>query len=96
MELITFESQTYQQIENMFKSACAIVKELATENKALKAKVWITAQEVAEMTSYNEQTIRKKKHEIGFKSKGGLLHFKVKDVEAWMERGYIAPKQVKI
>ena len=92
MEVLTVESQTFQDMQSMFQSVCQIAKELASENKELKAKLWITAREVGTLTGYNEKTIKNRKKEIGFRSDGGLLLFKTKDVIAWMDRGYIAPR----
>jgi hypothetical protein len=95
MEVVTMESPAFKELVTMFGKVCKTCIELASENNALKSKRLFTAQEVSNITGYNEKTIRLKKHEIGFRSEGGQLMFKPEDVDAWIERGYVAPKAIK-
>jgi predicted DNA-binding transcriptional regulator AlpA len=47
--------------------------------------------QVAELTTYKEETIRLRKAEIGWHTLGKDLKFKASDVEAWINRYYRAP-----
>lgn len=94
MDVIVIESETFQEMHRMYQSVCRTALELGDQSRVLKAKVWITAKEAAQVTGYNEKTIRNRKHEIGFRSDGGLLLFKTQDVVAWMELGYVPPKRI--
>ncbi len=95
MNVIVIESQAFQKLERLLETACVMAGELAEENKSLKAKKLLSAREVAEMTGYNEKSIRNKRHDIGFRSEGSKLFFKPADVDTWIDRGYIAPKPRK-
>lgn len=95
MEVTTIESSAFQELTSMFKTSCNMVNSLASEVKVLKSKRLFTAKEVAEMTGYNEKTIRNKRYEIGFRSEGGVVLFKPEDVDAWIEKGYVKPKTIK-
>lgn len=76
------------------EEAVDLVRTLAAENSGLKRKTYLTVHEVSEMTGFGEKWIRAKKDEIGFYDKGGL-RFHRKDVENWLQKYYIKPKERK-
>lgn len=92
MEVIVIESQTFQEILTMYQRVCGLLEEELREKKKRNDKLLLSAREVAEMTGYNEKTIRLKKHEIGFFTIGKEVMFKPADVEAWIEQSYIRPR----
>ena len=75
------------------EEAIDMVRRLAAENSGLKRKSYLSSQEVAEITGYNEKTIRLKKDEIGFYDNNGQLRFHKDDVEKWMQKHYIKAKK---
>ena len=79
-------------LKNMFVESQRMVRELATENAALKSKKLLSVAEVAEMTGYSTVTINRRKEEIGFFTEGKDIKFKPSDVDAWIEENYIKPK----
>jgi len=93
MEVITVEHTAFKKIEAMFQDVCKQLSDQVKENTALKAKKLLTAREVGEMTGYHEETIKRKKHEIGFKSDGGTLKFPTNLVDAWIEKDVIKPRK---
>lgn len=92
MEVITIESSAFQELQSMFRESCLSNSELRKENKRLKEKKLLSPLEVAEMTGYNEKTIRQKKDEIGFFTVGKEILFKPEALDAWIERNYIKPR----
>lgn len=93
MEVITIESSVFQQLRSMFSESCQMVERLSEENKSLKTKTLLTSQQVAEITGFNEQTIRKRKHEIGFVSFGATdIRFKSDRVQEWIDQLEIKPR----
>lgn len=86
------ESETFKKMQDMFEEVVRLHKELSDDVKRLKDKRLLTPKEVAELVGYNPNTIKQKKHEIGFFSEGKDVKFKLKDVEAWIDRNYINPR----
>lgn len=86
------ESAAFKEMQDMFKEVVRLHKELVDDAARRRDKRLLTAKEVAEMVGYRYGTIKLKKHEIGFFSEGKDVKFKLKDVEAWIERNYINPR----
>lgn len=94
MEVITFESETYKSIAQMFAESQEIIKAQADELFTSKYG-WLDPQQVADLTKYDEKTIRLKKTEIGYSTKGKNIKFRIEDVNAWMLKTYRGPKAIK-
>ena len=53
----------------------------------------MSARQVADLTGYDEKTIKDRKEEIGFHTMGKDLKFKPADVQAWIDKYYRSPKR---
>ena len=93
MELVTFESETFKTLAGQYENMLGLLDDFIKKEKKRNDKLLLSAMEVAEMTGYNEKTIRLKKYEIGFFTVGKEVMFKPVDVEAWIERNYIKPRR---
>jgi len=92
MDVLTIESSAFTEMQAMFAKSQDIIKVQA--DTILKLKVGLlNCKEVAELTGYNEKTIKSKKEEIGFMTIGKDIKFKPADVEAWIQKHYRAPKR---
>lgn len=92
MEVVVIEAEAFKAMQAMFNEVVRLHKELADDAARRRDKRLLTAKEVAEMVGYRYATIKLKKHEIGFFSEGKDVKFKLKDVEAWIDRNYIKPR----
>lgn len=92
MESITFTPADYQDLKKMFIESQNIIRDQA--KKLANAKiVWVDTKEAAEITRYNEKTLKLNKDEIGYRTKGRDIFFKLSDLEEWMNRYYRGPKK---
>ena len=55
----------------------------------------LTVKEVAAILQVDEQTIYRKKDEIGYSKPFGQIRFKREDVETYLERTRVEPKEKK-
>lgn len=92
MEVIVIEHETFRRMEEMFIESQRIIREQAST--LLQAKIGLLdAKQVADLTGYAEDTIRKKKEDIGYSIPMGKdIKFTVEDVNNWIKRGYRAPR----
>lgn len=95
MEVITVEHEAYKKLEAMFIESQETVKSQAAT--LLQAKIGLLdAKQVADLTGYAEDTIRKKKEDIGYSIPMGKdIKFTLEDVNNWIKRGYRAPRSRK-
>lgn len=91
MEVIVIEHEAFKRLEAMFIESQAIIKEQAKKLTGSKV-IWLNVTEVAELTRYHEKTIKLRKTEIGYRTQGRNLFFKLSDVEKWVEKYYRAPR----
>lgn len=96
MEVLVVESPIVTKWENMFTRMCEMHESALEENKKLKEKQWLSAQEVADLTPYKPATILARKSEIGFKQDGKNVIFYKPDVMAWVARDYNPPRALKV
>lgn len=94
MEVITIESQAYQRLESMFVESQKTIKDLSDQVIASKIGL-LDPKQVAELTGYAEATIRQKKADIGYSTMGKDIKFRIEDVNAWINKGYRAPRTRK-
>jgi len=92
MEVIAIESNTFQELVTMFRTVCNEADTYKRENKKLKEKKLLSAREVADLTGFNEKTIKLKKEEIGYFTDGKDVKFKPENVDAWIEERHIKPR----
>lgn len=96
MEVLVVESPIVQKWESMFTKMCEMHEIALEENKKLKEKLWLSAQDVADLTPYKAATILARKHEIGFKPDGKNVIFFRPDVMEWIGRDYNPPRALKV
>lgn len=91
MEVIVIEHEAFKRLEQMFIESQEIIKVQASA--LLKSKIGLLdPKQVAELTGYAEGTIRQKKADIGFSTMGKDIKFRLEDVNAWINKGYRAPR----
>jgi mRNA-degrading endonuclease RelE of RelBE toxin-antitoxin system len=94
MDVITIESSAFKRLEDMFEESQQKIKEQAEIITASKIGL-MSSQQVADLTGYDEKTIRVRKNEIGYSTMGRDLRFKPADVQAWISKYYRAPVNKK-
>jgi translation elongation factor EF-1alpha len=91
MEAVIIEADAYKGLMSKIDDLIETSQKLMAQNRSLKEKLLLSSNEVAELTGYNEKTIKIKKHEIGFFTQGKQVFFKPADVQLWIDRNYIKP-----
>jgi hypothetical protein len=94
MEVIVIEHETFKRIEEMFAESQEIIREQAKLLTNAKLS-WVNAKQAAEISGYNSQTLRSRKSEIGYRTMGKDIFFKLSDLEIWMDKYYRAPRTRK-
>lgn len=94
MEVITMEHAAFKRLEDMFVQAQEVIQEQA-KKLSRNETIWLDVSEVAELTRYHEKTIKLRKAEIGYRTMGKDIFFKLKDVEAWTNKYYRAPRIIR-
>lgn len=92
MESITFTPVEFAKFESMFIESQQIIRDQA-KKLANSKTIWIDTKEAAEISRYHEKTLKLHKEEIGYRTKGRDVFFKLSDLEAWMNRYYRGPKK---
>lgn len=93
MEVIVIDSPAFQKMETMFSELVKMNRQLAEENKSLQLKRLLSVKDVCDITGYSENTVLRRKEEIGFFCEGKDIKFKPVDVDNWIDRNYIKPRK---
>lgn len=94
MEAFTLTPVDVQEFRDMFAESQRIIREQA--EKLANAKItWVKVSEAAEITRYDEKTLKLNKEEIGYRTRGRTIFFKLSDLNNWMESTYRSPKRRK-
>jgi len=91
MEVITIESEAFIKLQQMYVESQKALLDMAKKPK-INTEVWLDIKQVSEMTRYHKNTILARKDEIGYRTIGRDLHFKLSAVEKWMEKYYRGPR----
>jgi hypothetical protein len=94
MKVITIEKKAFRELKQMFIESQETVK--AQASMLLQSKIGLLdPKQVAELTGYDEKTIRSKKEDIGYSTMGKNIKFRMEDVNAWINKGYRPPRHRK-
>lgn len=94
MEAFTLTPVDLDRFTEMFAESQRIIREQAV--KLANAKItWVKVAEAAEITGYDEKTLKLNKAEIGYRTRGRTIFFKLVDLNNWMESTYRSPKRRK-
>lgn len=92
MENIYFKPAEYERFEEMFSKTQEIIREQA-EKLANAEITWVPLSKAAEIAGYHAKTLALDKEEIGYRTKGGKLFFKLSDLNNWLESTYRKPRR---
>lgn len=85
-------TETLTELMNTINTVGRKVEEISTELKSLK-EPYMTTTEVSLLTKFGEKWVQDNKEKLGFKSIGGNLRFRRKDVVAFMEQDFYKAKR---
>ena len=92
MELVTFESQTYQHLESMYKDAVAKLEKAADKIQLLQDDKLMGVDEAADYIGFGPKWVKERKEAIGFVDFGKDLKFKKSDLDAYIQAHHIKKK----
>jgi len=88
------EHEAFKRLEATFIQSQEIIQRQAKIITASKIGL-LDAKQVADLTGYDEKTIRIKKEDIGYSTLGKNIKFRVEDVNNWIAKGYQGPRNAK-
>lgn len=81
------ETEAFDRMINRLEILADLVNKLTAQN----IKPYLSTKEVCEMINKSENWVLLNKDKLGFHKETGALLFKRKDIDAWIDKGYVKP-----